>query len=207
MSSDVNDNNYQVELVKRACKGDSGAFHEIVGLYRKKVYFIAYDICGDRHEAEDIAQEVFIKVFRFIDKFRFDAKFSSWIHQIAVNTSLDVVRKQKNRSDYIDDTELEKRDSDSAIGSGEIKSPEKATIEEVLHNRVRGVLGELSRQEHSAFVMRYYNGLKHQEIAEVMSLSVNTVKTMLFRGKKKLQKKLAPLTEEYKFCKQEMFND
>lgn len=195
--SGVETETYQVELVKRACRGDKSAFHEIVGLYRKKVYYIAFDICKDKHEAEDISQEVFIKVFRFIDNFKFNSKFSSWIYQIAVNTSLDNVRKHKDRQVYMESSEMESVNYTPAVKSEEQKTPEKLTLEELLQQKIRQEVDGLSKQEHSAFVLRYYNGFKNSEIAEVMELSINTVKTLLFRAKKKMQNSLAPLKEEY----------
>jgi RNA polymerase sigma-70 factor (ECF subfamily) len=83
------------KLVRQICKGDIASFRLLVERYKKKVYYLAYDMTGDHHDAEDISQEVFIKVFRFIKNFRQDAKLSSWLYQVTVNTCIDSQRKKK----------------------------------------------------------------------------------------------------------------
>lgn len=186
MNSSVN-NRYQIELVKRTCKGDTTAFYEIVELYKKKVYYIAYDICCDHHEAEDISQEVFIKVFKFIDKFRLDAKLSTWIYRISVNTSISAVRKHKKKQVFMETAQMETLPPESPVGGPE----EQATLD-LLQQQVRQALPGLSNKERTVFTMRYFNDFKLMEIAEIMDISINTIKTLLLRAKKKLRKKLAP---------------
>lgn len=195
MNSDLN--KFQFELVKRACKGDMSAFHEIVEIYKKKVYYISFNICGDHHEAEDISQEVFIKVFRFIKKFRFDAKLSTWIYQISVNTSLDIVRKRKNKQIYMETSEMESLPSDQTVTGSNINDPENLAIQDSIQQKLSENLKDLSKKEHAVFILRYYNGLKYVEIAEILNISINTIKTLLLRAKKKLKKKLIPYRHEY----------
>ncbi len=85
-------------LVDRISSGDSAAFQEFVERYKKKIYYIAYDITGDHNDAEDVSHEVFIKVFRSLKTFRRNAKISSWLYQISVNASIDLlVRNPRNR--------------------------------------------------------------------------------------------------------------
>ena len=80
-------------LIDRYCNGDQMAFYDLVGRHKKKIYFLAYDITGDHQEAEDISQEVFIKMFRSLKSFRRDAKMSSWLYKITFNTCIDSLRK------------------------------------------------------------------------------------------------------------------
>jgi len=195
MNSD--DNTYRTELVKRACKGDMTAFYEIVELYKKKVYFTAYRICGDHPEAEDISQEVFIKVFRFLHKFRLDAKLSTWIYQVTVNTAIDAVRKQKKKQVYMENTQMETMSQEATVTGSPAAGPEKQAEQNSLRRWIRQALPDLSRKEQTVFALRYYNEMKLSEIAEIMNISVNTIKTMLLRAKKKLRKRLAAYHPEY----------
>ena len=93
-------------LVDRISSGDSTAFQEFVDRYKKKIYYIAYDITGDHDDAEDVSQEVFIKVFRSLKTFRRNAKISSWLYQISVNASIDLLRKKSSKPEKsMDDIE------------------------------------------------------------------------------------------------------
>ena len=196
MNSSVN-NTDQIELVKRTCEGDISAFHEIVERYKKKVYYIAHDICGDHHEAEDISQEVFIKVFKSINKFRSDARFSTWLYQIAVNTSIDAFRKHKKKQVFMENTQMDSLSPGSMVTGTAVTDPENQSAQDMLQYHVRQALPGLSKKERTVFAMRYFNDFKPLEIAEIMNLSINTIKTLLLRAKKKLRKKLAPYKSEH----------
>lgn len=186
---------YQSELVKRTCEGDITAFHEIVDLHKKKVYYIAFNLIGDFHEAEDISQEVFIKVFRFIKKFRAEAKLSTWIYQIAVNTSLDAVRKLKDKQVLMETGQMESLPPAADSGS-EASGPENQAARELFRRRLQRALPGLSKKEQAVFALRYFNEFKLAEISEIMDISINTIKTLLMRAKKKLRKKLARYNPE-----------
>lgn len=113
-------------LVDRIRSGDISAFQELVDRHKKKVYYIAYDITGDHHDAEDISQEVFIKVFRSLKTFRQDAKMSSWLYQITVNTSIDSLRKKNLKPKKIMDKLEKEYIRENPPGSGiSIIDPEK----------------------------------------------------------------------------------
>jgi RNA polymerase sigma-70 factor, ECF subfamily len=187
----------QIELVKRIKGGDMLAFHEIVELYKKKVYYIAYNICNDHHEAEDISQEVFIKVFRYIDSFRSEAKFSTWIYQVAVNTSIDTLRKYKKRQFSMETAQMDSLPPETSATGSTVTCPQSHAARNLLRQRLLQALPELSKKERTIFVMRYFNEFKPLEIAEILNLSINSIKTMLLRAKKKLRKKLAPYNHPY----------
>ena len=180
-------------LVERFCRGDGAAFHELVERYKKKIYFIAYDIMGNHHDAEDASQEVFIKMFRALRSFRQDAKMSSWLYQITVNTCIDSMRRGSSKLNRITDN-LEEDRTINLSGKSKISStdPGRMTESELMQMRISQSLTKLSPRERTAFVMRHYNNLKMKEIAEILSVSVGTVKSLLFRAVKKLQKELSP---------------
>ncbi len=188
---------YDIELVRRTCEGDMTAFHQIVDTYKKKVYYIAYNICGDHHEAEDISQEVFIKVFKSIKKFRKDAKFSSWLYQVSVNTSIDAIRKVKKKQDSMETAQIDTLHPETSATGARATNPETQAANDLMRQKVQQALPVLSKKERAAFVMRYFNGFKVSEIADMMEVSINSIKTMLLRAKKKLRKKLAPYHHEF----------
>jgi RNA polymerase sigma-70 factor (ECF subfamily) len=178
-------------LVDRFNSGDAKAFQELVERHKKKVYYLAYDITGDHHEAEDVSQEVFVKVFRSLNTFRRDAKMSSWLYKITVNASLDSLRKKPSRPDVPIDI-LEKVDvGDNPLGGRTDLDPERRAESLLLQRHISKALQKVSPKERSVFVMRHYNDLKIREIAEVLNISTGTVKALLFRAIKKLRKELS----------------
>jgi RNA polymerase sigma-70 factor (ECF subfamily) len=185
-------------LIDRLCSGDPAAFYDLVGRYKKKVYYLAYDITGDHHEAEDVSQEVFMKVYRALRTFRRDAKMSSWLHQITVNASIDSLRKKSGKfaksSDGLDGVSSR----ENLLASGAHNFDPVQNIESVqLQNRIAQALMKISPKERSVFVMCHYNGLKLMETAEILNVTVGTVKSLLFRAIRKLRKELSPLVREY----------
>jgi len=179
-------------LVDRFCSGDNSAFQELVERHKKKVYYLAYDITGDHHDAEDISQEVFIKMFRSLKTFRRDAKMSSWLYQIAVNTSIDSLRRKPLKRQKLMITLDKASVHENPLGSGIAASdPERSAEASILQSHISQALQKVSPKERSVFVMRHYNDLKMIETAEILNVSVGTVKSLLFRAIKKLRKELS----------------
>lgn len=179
-------------LVDRFCGGDHTAFHELVGQYKKKIYYLAYDIMGDHQEAEDISQEVFIKMFRSLKKFRRDAKMSSWLYQITVNASIDSLRKKSSKPKRSID-EFEQINIQEQLLGGTVQSldPQRSAESSQIQNHISQALQKISPKERTVFVMRHYNDLKLNEIAEILNITIGTVKSLLFRAIKKLRKELS----------------
>lgn len=179
-------------LIDRICSGDQSAFQELVERHKKKVYFLAYDVVGDHHDAEDISQEVFIKVFRSLKTFRRDAKMSSWLYQITVNTSIDHLRRKSSKPlKSIDDLDKTNFQEKLAGSRNTASNPEQSAEAVIMQNRVSQALQKVSPKERSVFVLRHYNELKTREIAEVLNVSQGTVKALLFRAIRKLRKELS----------------
>ena len=181
-------------LVDRVCSGDQAAFHELVGRYKKKIFYLAYDITGDHQEAEDISQEVFMKMYRSLKTFRRDAKMSSWLYQITVNTSIDSLRKKSSKParsiDEFDPSFVQAElpaGGSGAYALNPVLSTESAQIQE----HISQALKKISARERTVFVMRHYNDLKLHEIAEILNITIGTVKSLLFRAIKKLRKELS----------------
>lgn len=185
-------------LIDRLCSGDQTAFFDLVAQYKKKVYHLAYDITGDHHEAEDISQEVFMKVYRAMKTFRRDAKMSSWLHQITVNTSIDSLRKKSVRHAK-SSGELDHVSTDgNLVASGAHNlDPVQSTESAQIQNRISQALQKISPRERTVFVMCHYNGLKLKETAEILNVTIGTVKSLLFRAIRKLRRELSPFMNEY----------
>ena len=179
-------------LVDRISSGDSTAFQEFVDRYKKKIYYIAYDITGDHNDAEDVSQEVFIKVFRSLKTFRRNAKISSWLYQISVNASIDLLRKKSSKPEKSMD-DIERADiQESLPGSGtRAQNPERSAEDFLIQKHISQALQKVSPKERSEFVMRHYNELKIREIAEILSISPGTVKALFYRATRKLRKELS----------------
>ncbi len=179
-------------IIELVCAGDMYAFESIVERYKKKVYYIAYDIVGNHHDAEDISQEVFIKMYRTLSRFRKDAKMSSWLYQIAVNTSIDVLRKRKSKPllNALDLEEAETHENPPGSTGGK-DDPERRAVASLMQEHIQKALCKITPQERTVFVMRHYNEFKIREIADVLEVSSGTVKSLLFRALKKLRKELA----------------
>jgi RNA polymerase sigma-70 factor (ECF subfamily) len=180
------------DLVDRISSGDSTAFQEFVERYKKKIYYIAYDIAGDHDDAEDISQEVFIKVFRSLKTFRRNAKISSWLYQISVNASIDLLRKRTSKAEKLMD-DIERTDIQENLpgSSAQVQNPESSAEELIIQKHISEALQKVSPKERSVFVMRHYNELKIREIAEILKVSPGTVKALFYRATRKLRKELS----------------
>jgi RNA polymerase sigma-70 factor (ECF subfamily) len=184
-------------LIQRAQNGDHDAFRHLVERNKHQVYYLAYDLTGNHQDAQDLSQEVFIKVFGALKKFRADAKLSTWIYRIAVNTWLNIKStksyKMKERHES-----LEVNGSNHPSGHMETttQSPAKFMEQADVQLHIMEALHTLSPKERAAFILRHYQDQTLKEISTALDITVGTVKSLLFRAIKKLQKNLAAYREE-----------
>jgi RNA polymerase sigma-70 factor (ECF subfamily) len=178
-------------LIARAREGDVGAFQEIVDLYKRQIFFLALDLTGNHHDAEDLSQEVLVRAYTSIKGFRGEAKISSWLHRIAVNTHLDTRRKKAlmllKQSDELNESLVAHSITDSRSNT----NPEEKMVQADLQKHIDEALQVLTPKERSVFVLRHYQDHPIKEIADMMEISEGTVKSFLFRAIRKLQKALA----------------
>ena len=178
------------ELVDRLSRGDMAAFRELVEEYKKKMYYFALDMVRDPADAEDISQEVFLKVFRGFKTFRRDAKLSSWLYRIAYNASIDHLRRKSLAPEPVEDEILDAASAGFSESAASL-DPARTAENRLLEARVEKALQKVSTRERTVFLLRHYNDLKLDEIAETMQISIGSVKSYLFRCLRKLQKELA----------------
>ncbi len=180
------------ESIEQLKRGSEQAFKQLVETNQKQVINICYGMVQNREDAEDIAQDVFIEVYRNIQKFRADSKLSTWLYRIAVNRSLNHIRSNKKKK-WIQSFEDEVEANDSQLLQQESLKADQPEYE--LENKQRAIIlreaiNRLPGKQKIAFTLSKYEELTYQEIAEVMELSVSSVESLLFRAKKGLQKKL-----------------
>jgi RNA polymerase sigma-70 factor, ECF subfamily len=176
-------------LIRRAQQGDTDAFRQLVERSKITTYRLAYDLTGNRHDAEDLSQEAYIRAFRGLAGFRAEAKWSSWLHRITLNTFLDHKRAKKMNVEFDDETETtETMNPDHH--TPHTPGPEKSAEAGVIRQHVERALGCLSAQERSVFVLRHYHDLPLREIAATLEIAEGTVKVHLFRAVRRLQKEL-----------------
>jgi RNA polymerase sigma-70 factor (ECF subfamily) len=175
-------------LVSRAAGGDRAAFHALVERHRPMVYRVAYQFAGNHHDADDIAQDVFIKVFQSLGRFRQDANLTTWLYRIAMNACIDHRRRQ---TPHLAHRELE--DPQLALDSapaGE-PGPEDRAAGSELGAAMQTAVDQLPPRQRLIFVMRHYEGMKLHEIAAALGLQDGTVKRQLHTAVHRLRRVLA----------------
>ena len=181
----------ETEIIQKLQQGNEQAFKQLVENYQKQVVNTCFGIVHNTEDAEDIAQEVFIEVFRSVQNFRADSKLSTWLYRIAVNRSLNFIRDNKRKKWFqsFEDTVFAKN-AQVNIPAGhhetpseELENTQRATI---LHEAI----DSLPDNQKTAFTLNKYEDLSYKEISEVMDLSVSSVESLIHRAKLKLQKKL-----------------
>lgn len=179
------------ELIERAQRGEMGAFRELVERYQKTVYFLALDLCGRRQDAEDLSQEVFLKAYRFLPNFRGEARLSSWLYRITMNCFMDTRRKKQLPTLSLhSDAPGENHPPEPSLPDP-AADPSASARSDELQRHIRRALDRLSPRERSVFVLRHYQELPLKEIGEMLEIAEGTVKALLFRAIKRLQKELA----------------
>jgi len=180
-----------IELVSRAQEGDEAAFERLLEQHDSRVMSLARSILGEGFDAEEVYQEIFLKVHRALPSFRFDADLSTWIHRIAVNTALSRKRslnRRRNKELVMDD-----RDDffESAPANPE-DSPENRQLQAETRGQIERALQALPARQRAVFVMKHDQGMKLKEIARTLEIAEGTVKAYLFRAINSLRQTLEP---------------
>lgn len=170
-------------------QGDLQNFRAFVDEFKHQVYGLAYNLTGNHHDAEDLSQEVFIRVHKSIGRFRGDAKLSSWLYRIAVNLNIDRVRRK--RPDLMDNEnlEIEHASSSAAVQKGKDAAHETAMV--VAGEHIEKAIDTLPNQQRTVFVLRHYHEMPLKEIADILGVSDGTVKSSLYRAVRALRDRLA----------------
>ncbi len=175
--------------------GDSEAFRTLVERHSRAVYRIAHRMTGTPQDAEDVVQETFLKAYRQLSRFESRANFSTWLHRIAVNCSIDVIRSRPRRETGHDASDLDQLGGDDQLHTTQV-SPERLMLSAEVQDRVTGAMSSLSRMERAAFVLRHFEGRSIEEISRALGLKTNATKHSVFRAVKKMRVALEPLLSQ-----------
>jgi RNA polymerase sigma-70 factor (ECF subfamily) len=186
-------------LVRRLKRGDEQAFDAIVRLYQQQVLNLVFRMLGSREEAEDVAQDVFVTVFQSASGFRGDSKFSTWLYRVTVNHCKNrlkyLKRRGRNRKRPLDEI----TEHEMARGSGEsqpsyhaaIPRPDDLAAGRQLERLIQAEIARLDEEHRLLIVLRDIQGLSYQEINDVTSLNIGTIKSRLHRARLALKEQLA----------------
>lgn len=176
------------ELLRAVLAGDTTAYRGLVEKYQGRVYAMVYGMLRNREDARDTTQEAFVKAYNSLEKFRLESSFYTWLYRIAMNLSIDLIRKRKRRKTTSFDEAIASRDGDGGISEvhhGD--SPSKSLERKQLYGRIMEALDTLPEDQKQAVLLRELEGLSYREISEVMDIPEGTVMSRLFYARKKLQ--------------------
>ncbi|HEX7321216.1 MAG TPA: sigma-70 family RNA polymerase sigma factor [bacterium] len=179
------------QTVKEVMQGDENAFERLVKKYQQPVFNIVYRYVGNYDDAEEVAQEVFMKVWHHAKGFKGKSKFSTWLFRIAVNQCLDHRHKNKRPVESLDNI-IQKE-----ITPESLKYERNAELESK-RKIVRKAIDELPERQRMALVLSKFEEKPYKEIAQIMGTSLSSVESLIFRAKGNLKKKLLPLKENGK---------
>lgn len=169
------------ELISRCKKNDMDAFESLILSYEKKIYNLCFYMLKNKDDALDASQEVSIKIYKSIDKFKGESKFSTWVYRITYNTCMDYIKKRRDELSY-DDVINPETHVDSRI-EGIIETRE-------LQYEIKKCILKLSNDFRTIIILRDINGLSYQEIADILNIEIGTVKSRLNRARETLRNEL-----------------
>jgi RNA polymerase sigma-70 factor (ECF subfamily) len=174
-----------LELIHRSQAGDAEAFGELVTKYRTKIFNMIYGIVGNEYDAWDLAQEGFLKAWRSIHRFQGRSSFHTWLYRITINVTIDSIRRQCHRREV---------ELDDAIPSFLPDPGVNYDLDEI-RQQVYAALAQLTPEHRAVIVLKEIEDLHYHEIADILKLSIGTVMSRLFYGRKKLQSILRPILQ------------
>jgi RNA polymerase sigma-70 factor (ECF subfamily) len=179
-----------VDAVARAQAGDADAFRELVDQHSRAVFRVAYRVTGRVEDAEDVVQETFLRAYRQLHRFEARANFATWLHRIAANCAVDLLRARPKREMNEEDETLERLSG--AAHDPKAPSAERNLLGSEIRDRVAAALNGLTVMERAAFVLRHFEGLSIEEISRTLGLRTSATKHSIFRAVRKMRRELQP---------------
>jgi len=176
-----------LSLITRFKAGDTSVFEKILLKYQHRIYNLCRYMIGNTHDAEDAAQDVFLKAYQNLNKFKPDSSLHTWLYRIAVNTCIDYKRKPLFESLFKSSKEGDEFVVDHPADS---PSPERLYGSKEIGNAIQLALGRLSEKLRTVIVLKEIEGLSYEEISEVLDVSIGTVKSRISRAREELKKLL-----------------
>ncbi|MGZ5493671.1 MAG: RNA polymerase sigma factor [Thermoanaerobaculia bacterium] len=182
-----------IATVGLAKGGDQDAFRLLVERHSRAIFRVAYRMTGNQHDADDVVQETFLRAYRQIETFEERANFSTWLHRIAINCSLDLLRSRSRHERH----RVNNREDEDGEMTRQFEStdpqPDRLLLSVEMKQHVLVALERLSGNERTAFMLRHFEGMPVDEIGRTLGIQVSAAKHTIFRAVRKLREALEPL--------------
>ena len=183
---------HESELVRRARRGDLAAYDDLVRRYQERIYATLYHMTSNHEDANDLAQEAFIKAFQALKSFKGGSSFYTWVYRIAVNKTLNFLKSRKNRAMFsLNDVNFNAENNPDLVALISEKTPRREAGLTELQEKLNEAMQQLSEQHRLVVTLHDVQGLAHEEIAQIMDCNVGTVRSRLFYARQQLQGFLA----------------
>jgi RNA polymerase sigma factor (sigma-70 family) len=178
----------EMELVKRARKGDLAAYDGLVRRYQERIYATIYHMTSNHEDANDLAQEAFIKGFQALKSFKGGSSFYTWVYRIAVNKTINFLKQRKNRTQLsLNDLDFNAEHDPDLVALISDKTPRREINLTELQEKLNEALQKLSEPHRLVVTLHDVQGLSHEEIAKIMECNIGTVRSRLFYARQQLQ--------------------
>lgn len=178
----------ELELVKRARKGDFNAYDDLVRRYQERIYATIYHMTSNHEDANDLAQETFIKAFRALKSFKGGSSFYTWVYRIAVNKTINFLKQRKNKTQMsLDDLDFNAEHDPDLVALISDKTPRREVNLAELQEKLNVAMQKLSEPHRLVVTLHDVQGLSHEEIAKIMNCNIGTVRSRLFYARQQLQ--------------------
>jgi RNA polymerase sigma-70 factor (ECF subfamily) len=187
-------------LVKRVRSGDQRAFRLLVERYQRKVYAVALGMLKDKDEAMDVSQEAFVKVYKYLEHFKGDSSFYTWLYRITTNICIDVLRKKGGahgeQVEFDETVQMDLSEANiGALGSRLGTNPQKSALRRELGEKIQAALQEVPEKHRAILLLREVEGMSYEELARTLEIPKGTVMSRLFHARAKVQKILSEYLE------------
>jgi len=175
-------------MVRQAQKGDLAAYDELVRRYQQRIYATVYHMTANHEDADDLAQEAFIKAYQALKTFKGGSSFYTWVYRIAVNKTLNFLKQRKNRTAMsLNDLDFSAENDPDLVALISEKTPRRDAVLSELQQKLNEAMQQLSEPHRMVVTLHDVQGLAHEEIAEIMECNVGTVRSRLFYARQQLQ--------------------
>jgi RNA polymerase sigma factor (sigma-70 family) len=177
-----------LELVRRAQKGDLAAYDELIRRYQERIYATVYHMTSNHEDANDLAQETFIKGFQALKSFKGDSSFYTWIYRIAVNKTINFLKQRKNRTHMsLNDLDFSAENDPDLVALISDKTPRRDINLSELQEKLNVAMQKLSPVHRMVVTLHDVQGLSHEEIGKIIDCNIGTVRSRLFYARQQLQ--------------------
>jgi RNA polymerase sigma factor (sigma-70 family) len=178
----------EMELVKRARRGDLAAYDDLVRRYQERIYATIYHMTANHEDANDLAQESFIKAFHALKSFKGGSSFYTWVYRIAINKTINFLKQRKNRSQMsLNDLDFNAEHDPDLVALISDKTPRREAGLAELQEKLNSAMGKLSEPHRLVVTLHDVQGMSHEEIAKIMDCNIGTVRSRLFYARQQLQ--------------------